>query len=296
MRNRNGTAYFEARQEIAQDIRRRVLEHQANVAHMKRLNSRLLAGAGLQRLNLIAVGDSWFDYPFPVPQFEQSDIVAHLQRLPSRAPLILSLAHHGNAIEDMLGTKKLDEFTTQLQDQRNGQFDAILFSGGGNDLVGNQFRLWLNDCAACGGNAAQGLNQTRVNAVLAVVMAGYEDLIAVRNKVAPNLPIFVHSYDLAIPNNTSAPCAGPWLHPSLVDRGWTSIAQGQQIVATLLEQFAQRLNSLAVTTSSFFHIQTQRTLQASQWANELHPTPEGFAAITAKFVAALQGKFGMRIR
>jgi hypothetical protein len=35
-----------------------------------------------------------------------------------------------------------------LQEPKNGKFDAILFSGGGNDLVGDQFRLWLNDADA----------------------------------------------------------------------------------------------------------------------------------------------------
>ena len=59
------------------------------------------------------------------------------------APLVPSLAHRGEAAEDMLGVTKLHELLDALKNHADGRFDAILFSGGGNDLAGNQFRLWI---------------------------------------------------------------------------------------------------------------------------------------------------------
>ena len=41
----------------------------------------------------------------------------------------------------------------------------------GNDLAGNQFRLWIADAAAVGSNPNQGLIQKRVDAILGVVAA-----------------------------------------------------------------------------------------------------------------------------
>ncbi|WP_088952682.1 hypothetical protein [Variovorax sp. HW608] len=74
-------------------------------------------------LNLLAQGDSWFDYPLPI--LDPSDVIAHLQHIPARVPLVLSLAHHGEAMEDMLGVAKLHELVIQLQDPASGPFDAI---------------------------------------------------------------------------------------------------------------------------------------------------------------------------
>jgi hypothetical protein len=42
-------------------------------------------------------------------------------------------------------------------------------------------------------------------------------------------------------------------------------------------------------------VDTQTTLVASDWANELHPFPDGFKKIAQKFVDALREKFPGRI-
>jgi hypothetical protein len=247
-------------------------------------------------LYLIAQGDSWFDYPLPVPIFDQSDVIAHLKNLPNNPPKILCLAHHGESTEDMLGVSKLDELITNLRAPENGAFDAILFSGGGNDLAGDQFRLWIEAATGVGSNTAQALNQTRVDAVLEVVRAGYEDLFQARDEFAPGVPIFAHCYDFAIPSGIGVCGAGPWLQPSLNDRGWTDLAQGRTVVMDLLIQFKNILLTYASNpANNFTVVMTQGILEDADWANELHPTPTGFAKIATAFTAALQAKFHNRI-
>ena len=91
-------------------------------------------------------------------------------------------------------------------------------------------------------------------------------------------------------------CAGPWLHPGLADRGWTDLQAGRAIVKALLIQFDSMLEGFAaVSANNFVHVKTQGTLADAQWANELHPKPDGFAAVTAKFVLALRQRFPNRI-
>ena len=56
------------------------------------------------------------------------------------AGTILNLAHHGDEVREMLGVTQRKNLIRSLNKAR---FDAILFSGGGNDIVGDQFALWL---------------------------------------------------------------------------------------------------------------------------------------------------------
>jgi hypothetical protein len=286
-------SYQDLRAAIRAEKERRIREHQANIAKRRRMIAALPAGAHAT-LNLIAQGDSWFDYPLPLGN--PSDVVAHLKHLPSMAPEVLALAHHGEAAEDMLGVTKLHELLAHLKNPANGGFDAILFSGGGNDLAGDQFRLWIAEASAVGMDPAKGLNQPRLDAIMGVVKAGYEDLIAARNDVEKTIPIFAHGYDFAIPNGVGVCGAGPWLKPGLDDRGWTDPGKARAIVRQLLVAFDAMLKVFeADALNNIVYVRTQGTLSDAQWDNELHPTPEGFAPITMRFVDALRTRFRGRI-
>lgn len=282
---------------INQELDRRIQEHKASVARRRAMFATTRSFAlPSPALNLLAQGDSWLDYP--LPPLSHSDIIAHLKAMP-HSPLILSLAHHGEAAEDMLGVQKLRRLIEQLDTGSDDPlYDAVLFSGGGNDLVGDQFRLWLNDAVDVAANPAKALRQERVDGILAVVRAAYEDLISACEKVGKKqgraIPIFAHSYDFALPTGIGVCGAGPWLKPGLDDRGWSESA-GTEIVKTLLQQFAAMLDALQARSGNFHHVRTQGVLTANQWANELHPTPDGFAAITAQFVFELRNVFPERI-
>ena len=281
--------YRDFRRAIEQEKRERIRDFEASIAAETRMASARAPGPA--PLRLLAQGDSWFDY-LPTGHV---DIVAHLAGLSPLTPKILKLAHYGESAEDMLGVKKLAELRDQLRNPKAAPFDAILFSGGGNDLAGNQFRLWLNERATVGGNPASGLNRSRVAAILGVVKAGYEDLISTRDTFAASTWIFGHGYDFAIPSGKGVCNVGPWLQPGLADRGWTDLAEGTAIVKDLLVEFDAMLAALAMTTKNFVYVRTQGTLSSSEWDNELHPLPVGFAAITQKFVAELRKAFPGRI-
>ena len=287
------TGYRDMRAEIQTEKDRRIREHRAKIEQRARMAVTLAAGVK-PALNLLGQGDSWFDYPLPIPF--PSDVLTHLKNLPSMSPEVLSLAHYGEAAEAMLGVRKLHEFIDQLRHPANGNWDGILFSGGGNDLAGDQFRLWLAEAESRGNNSENGLNQDRVNSILGVVAAAYQDLFAARDSFDRSIPIFGHSYDFAIPSGIGVACAGPWLKPSLEDRGWTAPSAARAIVKNLLIQFDAMLQTFAgVPANNFILVKTQGTLPDAEWANELHPNPDGFAAITVKFVEALRTRFPGRI-
>ena len=80
-----------------------------------------------------------------------------------------------------------------------GPWDVLLFSGGGNDIVDNPMALWIRDWNPVV-PAAEHIHQTRFDAALALVRAGYEDLIALRNDLSPGTHLVFQGYDFAMPD------------------------------------------------------------------------------------------------
>jgi hypothetical protein len=298
------TDAIEARQQlqasIDADITARIKNHQARIARLKAGHLKARAAGGpqpAQPLVMLAHGDSWFDYPLNgnAVSLSDTDIIAQLQTMGNVNPMIANVSHYGDATTDEMSLPKQQRMMQQLQDPANwmtsGKPDAILFSGGGDDIVGDQFCIYL-DYAAAGGT---GLDMARYQMVLASVEARFEDLFAFRDQYAPGVPIFGHCYDFPIPNGAHPICAGPWLQPSLVFCGYTDVARGTAIVHDALVQFRTLLVKLATPANNFFMVDTQGTLVTADWANELHPFPGGFVKLAQKFVDVLRVNFPGRI-
>ena len=247
----------------------------------------------------MADGDSWFDYPLngTIPGVSRTDIISQLPSLCAKKPYILKLAHYGDTSTTELGLERTQKIVAALNDANNGKFDAILFSGGGNDVVGDPLVIWLNDAKEAGGNPAYGLNQTRFNGILGVIKSSLLDLIALRDEYLPKAPIFVHAYDLAIPSGIGAPCGiGPWLKPALDFCGWTDANEARQIVASALSQLGTLVGSIASNPdNNVIYVETQGILNDADWDNELHPKPPGFKNIALKWREALAAKFPGRV-
>jgi hypothetical protein len=293
-------AYRHLQQQIQSDIDARKAEHRRQLDQTRKQ----FAGSLFQPLNLVAVGDSWFDYPVPSLGHLPTDVIVSLTGLLNLDPHPLKLAHYGDATTTLLGTSKRDRVVATLQDPAHAPFDAILFSGGGNDLVGDAFRFWLQDADAVDHNAGKAVNEDAFADILDIVNRAYLDLIEVRDLYAPNAYLFLHQYDFATPTNVSV-CnglVGPWLHPSFADRGWTTFdvdpnffATGRGIVSTILREFSAMLAKLPNPSKNIVVVSTQTTLDPdTDWANELHPTYDGFQKIARKFQQALHATFGDR--
>lgn len=285
---------------INEEIAARTKVHQARISSLSTASARLmLAGvpATPAPLVMLAHGDSWFDYPLSgnSPTWRSTDIIANLESLGNINPVILNISHYGDATTEELSWPKQQRMIDALNDQANwmgqGKPDAILFSGGGNDIAGNQFCIFL-DYATPGSN---GLNAVRFNKALGMVEASYLDLFAFRDRYAPGVPIIGHCYDFPIPNGVHPDCVGPWLKPSLDYSGW-NITQGTQIVQQALTALKNMLSSLAGDPrNNFVLVNTQSLLTPDDWANELHPYPKGFKTIAEKFVNELRLMFSNRI-
>jgi hypothetical protein len=229
---------------------------------------------------ILAHGDSWFDYPWilgtggGVPEHLSDILGVH----------ILNIAHHGDSTETMLGVEK----RKQIEEHLPGM-DVLLFSGGGNDIAGEQFCLWLNDNK---GDVSAAIDWPRLNQVLDLIVADYRDLIEIRDRLAPECLLVTHAYDWPIPDEHGVCGLGPWLLPSLLYCGWDCPSDQYNIVKSVMTAFCARLSSLADEQSSLgkkhIHVFTQGTLTDNDWANEIHPNRQGFEKIAQKFAAALK--------
>jgi hypothetical protein len=280
---------------IDADIASRTRAHQARVALLKAARLKSAGHPNIQApapLVLLAHGDSWFDYPLNGNDLalHSTDIVAQLQSMGGPNPLILNISHYGDATSEEMSLTRQQRLIQAIGDKANwandSAPDAILFSGGGNDIAGAQFCIYLD--------YDRGLNVSRFLGVLDMVRASYLDLFAFRDAHAPGVTVIGHCYDLPIPNGAHPPCIGPWLQPSL--QFTRNVADGTAILQRALTDFKQMQISLAADpANNFILVNTQGTLQPAEWANELHPFPAGFVKFASEFVDALRLRFPGRI-
>jgi hypothetical protein len=243
-------------------------------------------------LQIFAEGDSWFDYP---PFLFKGGVVP---RLESRLGVpILNLATAGDEVRFMLGVEERQILTKHLRDgcPAGGPWDALLFSGGGNDIVANPMALWIRDWDPAV-PPAEHIHQARFDAALALVRAGYEDLIAMRNALSPSTHLFFHGYDFAIPDGRGVCFVGPWLEPTFKLRRFPSLAPATKVVRAMLEQFAAMLTTLGTRPKVTF-INGQGTLKPipTSWHNELHPSRDGFDTFADLFQRKVKDVFPNRV-
>jgi hypothetical protein len=306
------------------EIEQRRLAHKLEVQRNRSGATRRTVRGAAPRvvpMDLLAVGDSWFDYPlndyghFASNQAIIGEVGTQLLSMGNPPPNVLSHAFYGLSTTAMLTYQRQEKILSDLTDPsqwNNGiTADGILVSAGGDDVIGDSFAIYLD-------YQSGGLDTVRFQGILNSVQASYLDLFALRDiaaaevKIDPKqMPIFGHCYDYAIPNGVPAgspiPLSGPWLQPSLNFAGY-NYNEGLTIVQTAIDAFKQKLKDLATdtvtlpgkTTNNFILIDTTGTLTRSNalpngWANELHPYTEGFTLLAAKFLAALQAHYPGRI-
>ena len=244
-------------------------------------------------LQVLAEGDSWFDYPVP---FFGGGVIP---RLEDRLGVpVLNLAKTGDEVRYMLGVEERILLIQQLANgcPAGGPWDVVLFSGGGNDIVDNPMALWIRNFNAATSPAGH-LKQERFDAALTLVRAGFEDLIALRDDLSPGTHLVFHAYDFAIPDNRGICHLGPWLRPTFNLKGFPADrVKSTAVVKVMLQQFAAMLQSLAVTPGVTF-INGQGTLapQVSSWHNELHPARAGFTAFAELFYQKLKALFPTQV-
>jgi hypothetical protein len=248
---------------------------------------------------LVAVGDSWFDYPV-------HDVLTNLED--NHGYDVESSAHAGDPIEAMAYQGgQLDKFARCLDKVvAHGMAPkAVLLSGGGDDIAGSEFGMLINNATSniAGWNAeiVDGVIRQRIATAYRVMLTAITRLCEVAaHKI---VPILLHGYDHPVPDGRGFLggwlfLPGPWLKPGFQEKLFEDLPLATEMMSSIIDQFNDMLGDL-VKESGFEHVRyvdlrgtlsNQLTNEAykTSWANELHPTGPGFSSVADRFAVVLR--------
>ncbi|MEH6503685.1 MAG: hypothetical protein V7682_07275 [Cycloclasticus sp.] len=253
------------------------------------------------RVGIVAEGDSWFAYPRKWIAFGADiNIVHHVSDKihGTNKANLLRLASNGDEAVDMTSGKQFKKLYRTLK--RNKEFvDILLFSAGGNDMVGKNDMLPLLNDYLPGMTFLDCVNSVRFEQKLQSILLAYERLVNLCADIIPQAQIITHTYDIAVPWDQGAEFfwglikTKPWVKPYLLRRGIPDSLHAP-ILEYMLTAFGNRLIALSQASPNNQRlrvVQTQGTLtpgSESDWLNEIHPTEEGFKRISQKIYAEMK--------
>lgn len=267
------------------------------VTEERRIPARLLGVVGGLATSgvLVAEGDSWFHYPW-------TDILTVLEDIHGYE--VESVAHWGDRVEDMAyGGGQLDKFTRTLEKLlRRGVIPkGVLISGGGNDIAGEEFALLLNHAEGpvpgLNDGIVQGLIDQRIRFAYITILSAVTRIC--KQRLGTVIPILLHGYDYPVPDGRGFwggwwILPGPWLEPGFRKKGYGIMSDRVILMRQLIDGFNEMLSKL-VAIPEFAHVRyvnLRNTLPTDVkykkwWADELHPTAEGFVSVAERFAAVL---------
>ncbi|QTF93588.1 hypothetical protein [Halomonas sp. BM-2019] len=262
----------------------------------RRFNS-MLANAGNNPPPIIyAEGDSWFQFPFLL-----RDLVNQL----SSTHLVWCTSEPGDTLQNMVHDKP--EYLRTLNEllvTRGLPVRYFLFSGAGNDVVGQD-----DSGIAALSRIVRPFDPDKppqwhvetpaLEDVLGRIRRAYikvlEDIDREFPATAyPDLRIVIHGYDYSPTRSVGGAdrnrpfWARDWTGEPLHNKGFPDNAQASRVVRALID----RLNETTATICSAFgpraiHADLRGSVPQGDWADELHPTSDGFKKAAAKLRALL---------
>lgn len=227
------------------------------------------------KAQILAEGDSWFAIPTARNLIKQINKIGQFN--------ILNLASSGDEAMEMMTWDQKKKIHQLLLDEDNEyDFKALLFSGGGNDIVGPEMWHLFQDHQP-GMTASDCFNGDMFDVKITQIKSAYRELINIRNNLKPDLPIITHTYDKAIPSGRAArllgiKVAGPWIKPALDERKIPKKLH-REIVDILLSRLRSTFIDLEGEYNNFYVVDSYGVIAANQWGDELHPKSSGFKKI-----------------
>lgn len=235
---------------------------------------------------IVAEGDSWFAYPLA------KDIIDHLRKL---GYAIRRHSRAGDTLENMVyGTDYRIKNNTAINEGPSS-LDAtlesikihkprfVLFSAGGNDIVGKEFEQYLNHALAGQQLFKEEIFRMHVNGYMKTAIIKFLESVWAED---PNIDILMDGYDYAKPNGTryevlSIGFSGPWILPGFAKKGIVNRAEQQEpIIRKLVDGFNGMLSDLAQAYPKFHYIKLLGMFpNDNEWDNEIHLKSAGFAKV-----------------
>lgn len=257
-----------------------------------------------QKVIGVATGDSWFDY-VPARLLSPGDVIDHLNAGTDFNIWRTSVA--GDTVENMIWGTTYWSGSWNVQDTRQlpRAIDLIqlkdarffLFSGGGDDIVGTPLSNYLN-------HVGSGMPPIRTSEFSFLIneylRTCYVTMIEAIRAVKPTLPIIFHGYDYPVADGRGV-LNGPWgfqfvapsLRPAFAMKRFDAPTM-ESVLRAFIDTFNEMLSSLHNPGQNIHHLDLRNQLSSiyhgdyrNAWANELHPTDDGFRLIAELFATQI---------
>jgi len=241
--------------------------------------------------SILVVADSWFWYPL---DNLATEIAA---AMPSQTLVVIG---NNGAEADQWNTKYRKQIEHGFKMYASG-VQALMLSGGGNDVAGMSdfLRLLQEDCSGAKTvDDCYGVSQP--DQLMSLITGAYRGVITRFRGYNSNAPVLMHNYDHAWPTGKGFFGPGDWLKKPM-DFARVPKALRRDLFKDLVARLRRAQLALAKETKlgPLVAISSAGTMPDSPgtaeqwWANELHPTPQGFKLLAKKaFVPALK-KIGL---
>jgi lysophospholipase L1-like esterase len=258
----------------------------------------------------LAQGDSWFSIG-GVPPWATTNLLS--QMVFSQSACIVNCATSGKQLTHMFDTTRQRRFLQLLRGRLAWRWDAILLSGGGNDLIdaalspptappAARLLLAATEWDPAAPRATRYLSAPGWTTFTIHLNAVLDQFLAERAK-GPNqaTPVLMHSYDVAVPRNAGAGLGfGPWLHKAfeayaipLGDRTELAVALLSALRDLLAAMAASRPSqvSLIDTIGTLARASSASTGESGDWENEIHPTPHGYSLLARRWRPEVEARW-----
>lgn len=257
--------------------------------------------------HMLAEGDSWFSFG----SLGGNSLLNKLRF--ERSTLVTATSKPGDTLSHVVDWWRDPNFSALIdggsEGQRAWKFDAILLSGGGNDLidavndqlVDQQLLRLFGPGSPLPATAADCVHEDawqRFENYLRVNFASVSQLVA-HSAENSGTPVFVHTYDYPTPNDAGAlPGGKSWLLPAMVAHNIPP-SLWQPLSDHLIQRLAGVVRSLPGALPNVHVIDTLNTLvraapgstgQSNDWLNEIHPTAGGYAKLALKWKAVVEAQ------
>lgn len=264
----------------------------------------------------LAQGDSWFSIG-ALPPTRTTRVVAELRL--QRSTVVVNCAKPGAVLHRMTNTSTEIQFLKLLRGRMALKWDAILISGGGNDLIdaigsaptGTPEQRLLKTPAERGNGPLAGadyISEAGWQVFADHIAAVFNQLVDERDSgINRDTPLVWHNYARVMPRPAGAGLNfGPWLLPAIdlyavpaSDR----LAVSDELITRLGRLVAGIVAArLAKDPAAKLHVADSQSAglvlaapdsdgESGDWINEIHPTRGGYRKVADAFAAVLDPLF-----
>lgn len=236
---------------------------------------------------VLMLGDSWFWYP-------ADNLAIEVQAGFPNNDFVVIGKNGAEAADWTTKLRKDVDFAFKIY---GGSVQALMLSGGGNDIAGTAdfLRILADDCSKAK-TVDECYRLGQPDTLVTSIIGAYRSVIVTFRAHNPTATVFCHNYDHAWPTGKGVFGPADWLKVPM-DKAKVPKALRRDVFKDLVARLRAAQLALAkekslgpiVAIASAGTMPEDDGTKDQWWANELHPTPQGFKLLAKKaFIPAVK--------